>query len=318
MGSVPFSDAGLFDGVFYGGFDVGHGYGHGEYEYGLAGQQVVGASTSSPVVLDGGVTTEEADVAAAADASAAELDAPPERKGDDRRSEKAAMALKSHSEAERRRRERINAHLATLRNMVPSNDKVMTSSLLQTSLPLPLASSRTRCTPADEGETMDKAALLAEVITHVKKLKTSAARIRSHCAVPADDDDVTVELVAPGAATPSPSPSHGGGVLVKATLSCDDGADVYADVKSALRPLGLRVVGSEVTMLGGRVRFTFLMSSSPCGGGGNVSGGVADSVRQALQSVIDKANSALEFAPRTSLLNKRRRVSTFESSSSSS
>ncbi|KAF8714289.1 hypothetical protein HU200_027748 [Digitaria exilis] len=288
MGSVPFSDAGLFDGVFYGGFDVGHGYGHGEYEYGLAGQQVVGASTPSPVVLDGGVTTEEVDVAAAADASAAELDAPPERKGDDRRSEKAAMALKSHSEAERRRRERINAHLATLRTMVPSNDK------------------------------MDKAALLAEVITHVKKLKTSAARIRSQCDVPADDDDVTVELVAPGAATPSPSPSHGGGVLVKATLSCDDGADVYADVKSALRPLGLRVVGSEVTTLGGRVRFTFLMSSSPCGGGGNVSGGVADSVRQALQSVIDKANSALEFAPRTSLLNKRRRVSTFESSSSSS
>ena len=41
---------------------------------------------------------------------------------------------------------------------------------------------------------MDKAALLAEVITHVKKLKTSAARIRSHCAVPADADDVAVEL----------------------------------------------------------------------------------------------------------------------------
>jgi hypothetical protein len=170
---------------------------------------------------------------------------------------------------------------------------------------------------------MDKAALLAEVITHVKKLKASAARIRAHCAVPSDADDVAVELVVPDApAPPSPSPSHhgAGGFLVKATLSCDDGADVFADVKTALRPLRLRVVGSEVTTLGGRVRFTFLVSPPPCGalGVAGDAAGVAESVRHALQSVLDKATSALEFAPRVSLLNKRRRVSTFESSSSSS
>jgi hypothetical protein len=163
---------------------------------------------------------------------------------------------------------------------------------------------------------MDKAALLAEVITHVKKLKATAARIRDHCAVPADADDVAVELVQ---GTP---PSSTGGVLVRATLSCDDGADVFADVKHALRPLRLSVVGSEVTTLGGRVRFTFLImssSSSSCGNGnGGEVGAVVDSVHQALQSVLDRANSALEFAPRASLLNKRRRVSTFESSSSSS
>ncbi|CAO2161576.1 unnamed protein product [Urochloa humidicola] len=267
MGSVPFGDAGLFDG-FYGGFGGGgHDYGYDEYGYGQLG----GASTS-PVLVDGGA--EEVDAAAAS--------AEPERKGD-RRAEKAAMALKSHSEAERRRRERINAHLATLRTMVPCTDK------------------------------MDKAAVLAEVITHVKKLKASAARIRTHCAVPADADDVSVELVsAPDAS------STGAGCLVKATLSCEDGADVFADVKAALRPLRLRVVGSEVTMLGGRVRITFLVS--PPSGDGDASGGaaVAESVRQALQSVLDKASSALEFAPRASLLNKRRRISTFESSSSSS
>ncbi|KAJ0438796.1 putative transcription factor bHLH family [Helianthus annuus] len=38
--------------------------------------------------------------------------------------EKALAALKSHSEAERRRRERINAHLDTLRGLVPCTDKV--------------------------------------------------------------------------------------------------------------------------------------------------------------------------------------------------
>ena len=38
--------------------------------------------------------------------------------------DRAAMALKSHSEAERRRRERINAHLTTLRGLIASSDKV--------------------------------------------------------------------------------------------------------------------------------------------------------------------------------------------------
>ena len=117
MGSVPFGDTELFDG-FYGGF--GGGGGHGYDEYGL-GQ--LGASTSHvPLPLDGG-TAEEVDGAAAS----TELLEAPKRKGD-HRSEKAAMALKSHSEAERRRRERINAHLATLRTMVPCTDKVSSSS----------------------------------------------------------------------------------------------------------------------------------------------------------------------------------------------
>lgn len=45
--------------------------------------------------------------------------------GDGASGVKTTAALKSHSEAERRRRERINAHLATLRSLVPSNEKVI-------------------------------------------------------------------------------------------------------------------------------------------------------------------------------------------------
>ncbi|KAL6838638.1 hypothetical protein ACP4OV_031352 [Aristida adscensionis] len=256
--SVPLGDSGLFDG-FYGG---GGGHGH-DYDLGR-----LGASTSS-AVLDGNTPEAEA----------------PRRKQAGDRGEKAAMALKSHSEAERRRRERINAHLATLRTMLPCTDTKM-----------------------------DKAALLAEVIAHVKKLKANAARVSTHCAVPADADDVAVELV------PSPSSLQ---ATVKATLSCDDGADLFADVRQALQPLGLRVVGSEVTTLGGRVRCTFLLLTT-CGGDDDdaMMMSVVESVRQALQSVLDKANdSAPQFAPRASLLlNKRRRVAscTFDSSSSSS
>ncbi|KAH7679612.1 ACT-like protein [Dioscorea alata] len=50
-------------------------------------------------------------------------------------------ACKSHSEAERRRRQRINGHLATLRSLLPSAAR------------------------------MDKATLLGEVVRHVRELK---------------------------------------------------------------------------------------------------------------------------------------------------
>lgn len=38
--------------------------------------------------------------------------------------EKAMIALRNHSEAERRRRERINGHLTTLRSLIPGTSKV--------------------------------------------------------------------------------------------------------------------------------------------------------------------------------------------------
>ena len=59
------------------------------------------------------------------DAEMGELVKAPARVGKKGISEtKALAALKSHSEAERRRRERINAHLATLRSFVPRTEKV--------------------------------------------------------------------------------------------------------------------------------------------------------------------------------------------------
>ncbi|KAE8715836.1 putative ubiquitin-like-specific protease 2B-like [Hibiscus syriacus] len=56
---------------------------------------------------------------------------------------KSMEACKSHKEAERRRRQRINAHLSTLRSLLPNTTK---------------------------GQT-DKASLLAEVVHHVRELK---------------------------------------------------------------------------------------------------------------------------------------------------
>lgn len=47
--------------------------------------------------------------------------------GDDRSDDRTATASKSHSQAEKRRRDRINAQLATLRKLIPKSEKVLDS-----------------------------------------------------------------------------------------------------------------------------------------------------------------------------------------------
>ncbi|CAJ1932257.1 unnamed protein product [Sphenostylis stenocarpa] len=76
---------------------------------------------------------------------------------------KALAASKSHSEAERRRRERINNHLAKLRSLLPNTTKT------------------------------DKASLLAEVIQHVKELKRQTSLIAETSPVPTEVDELTVD-----------------------------------------------------------------------------------------------------------------------------
>lgn len=43
--------------------------------------------------------------------------------------DRSATASRSHSEAEKRRRDRINAQLATLRKLIPKSEKVLSLSL---------------------------------------------------------------------------------------------------------------------------------------------------------------------------------------------
>eukprot|EP00268_Persea_americana_P045635 TRINITY_DN46619_c0_g2_i1.p1 TRINITY_DN46619_c0_g2~~TRINITY_DN46619_c0_g2_i1.p1 ORF type:complete len:331 (-),score=62.90 TRINITY_DN46619_c0_g2_i1:204-1196(-) len=76
---------------------------------------------------------------------------------------KALAASKSHSEAERRRRERINKHLARLRSLLPSTTKT------------------------------DKASLLAEVIQHVKELKRQTSEIGEESPLPTEADELTID-----------------------------------------------------------------------------------------------------------------------------
>ena len=51
---------------------------------------------------------------------------------------------RSHSEAERKRRQRINAHLATLRTLLPAASRVRPTSLLFSELTVHVSSSNAR------------------------------------------------------------------------------------------------------------------------------------------------------------------------------
>uniref|UniRef100_A0A0C9QX51 TSA: Wollemia nobilis Ref_Wollemi_Transcript_1935_1396 transcribed RNA sequence n=1 Tax=Wollemia nobilis TaxID=56998 RepID=A0A0C9QX51_9CONI len=188
---------------------------------------------------------------------------------------KALAASKSHSEAERRRRERINTHLATLRSLLPSTTKT------------------------------DKASLLAEVIDHVKDLKRQAAEIAEGSAVPTETDELTVDS----------DPSCGDGkTLIKASVCCDDRPDLLSDLIKALRTLNLRTLKAEITTLGGRVKNVLVVdaaaaaaaASASSADDNNTSPPSINCIHEALKAVMERPNS--EESPAG---NKRQRLNSF-------
>ncbi|CAN4105045.1 unnamed protein product [Withania somnifera] len=182
--------------------------------------------------------------------------------------EKALIALKNHSEAERRRRERINGHLGTLRNLIPGTNK------------------------------MDKAALLAKVIVHIKELRVDAAEATKGVLVPTDIDEVKVEQQAEG--------SDGATYSVKASLCCDYKHELISDLRQALNTSPKNSEGRDCYGNEGNIEDTERCQL------------LVTSVRQALRSVLDKFYASEEFSSRSTLSSKRRRVSLLNSSSSSS
>lgn len=155
---------------------------------------------------------------------------------------------------------------------------------------------------------LDKAALLAEVITHVKKLKSNAMETSKGLSVPSDADEVRVEVYGDAASS--------GSFSIKASLSCEDRADLLADLRQTLQSLQLKTVQAEIFTLGGRIKNVFVMTRE--GNPSDMERRVfVTNVQQALKSVLDRATLP-EFVPRASYANKRRRLSSFESSCSSS
>ncbi|CAD6245127.1 unnamed protein product [Miscanthus lutarioriparius] len=194
---------------------------------------------------------------------------------------KALAASRSHSEAERRRRQRINSHLARLRSLLPNTTKT------------------------------DKASLLAEVIEHVKELKrqtsavlegeeAGAAAARQHLLLPTEADDLAVDAAEDG----------DGRLVVRASLCCEDRLGLIPDIARALAALRLRAHRAEIATLGGRVRNVLLITTDDDDeeeGGGEGQGDCHDdggasssnrrhelvaSIQEALRGVMDRKTAS--------------------------
>nr|GMD18382.1 transcription factor bHLH30-like [Ipomoea batatas] len=165
---------------------------------------------------------------------------------------KALAASKSHSEAERRRRERINNHLAKLRSLLPNTTKT------------------------------DKASLLAEVIQHVKELKRQTSVIAETTPVPTETDELTVDNVSGEVGNNK--------LLIRATLCCDDRSDLLPDLIKTLKSLRLKALRAEITTLGGRMRnVLFITRDGECDGDGESFQSIS-SVEDALRAVMERSN----------------------------
>ncbi|KAK6124201.1 hypothetical protein DH2020_042037 [Rehmannia glutinosa] len=184
---------------------------------------------------------------------------------------KNMAALKSHSETERRRRERINAHFATLRELVPSNEK------------------------------MDKATLLAEVISKVKQLKKTAKQSSESLHIPTDTDEVEIEKL--------DKKADDGSFLLRATLCCDYRPDLLSNIRQAINDLPLQFLKCEISTMRGRVKCVFVITTTGEGDSDNA----AASIRAALRNILDKVSASAEYGDQLYFPQKRRRVSCFDS-----
>ncbi|KAH0661782.1 hypothetical protein KY284_026713 [Solanum tuberosum] len=132
-------------------------------------------------------------------------------------------ASRSHSEAEKRRRDRINAQLSTLRKLIPTSEK------------------------------MDKAGLLRSVVEHVKDLKERAKEMSTVLNTPSDIDEVIIEE--------EDESSNNNNILVKVSFSCDDRPELFSELNRGLKNLKLTTIEANITSLGGRIKCIFSLQS---------------------------------------------------------
>ncbi|KAK7309754.1 hypothetical protein RJT34_06732 [Clitoria ternatea] len=134
------------------------------------------------------------------------------------KAENKLLAAKKHSEAEKRRRIRINGQYETLRSVLPSLIK------------------------------KDKASVLVETIKQVKELKKKVAKLEESSGVPKNvkfpsgADKLNLEKC---------NDEHG---LVKTTLSCEDRPGLMSAIARALGSVRAKVVKAEMLTVGGRTR----------------------------------------------------------------
>ncbi|KAE9614987.1 hypothetical protein Lal_00048440 [Lupinus albus] len=186
---------------------------------------------------------------------------------------RAASASNNHSQAEKRRRDRINAQLATLRKLIPKSDK------------------------------MDKAALLGSVVEHVKDLKRKAMDMSKAITVPTEIDEVTIDYY-PDAQDESYTKVNifKDNVTIKASVCCDDRPELFSELIQVLKGLRLTTVKADIASSGGRIKSILVLCLRD-----SEEGSVClTTLKQSLKSAVNKIAS-LSTASNYPTRSKRQR-----------
>ncbi|GFQ04847.1 transcription factor bhlh51 [Phtheirospermum japonicum] len=162
--------------------------------------------------------------------------------------DRTASASRSHSEAEKRRRDRINAQLATLRKLIPKSEK------------------------------MDKAALLGHVVDHVKEQSKLAKEVSKSSTIPTETDEVTIDVHS----NDDDDDQH---VYMKASICCDDRPELFAELNGAVKGVGLTIHQAEITSIGGRMKSNLVLCAKDKGAEQNT---CTDSLKQSLKLALSR------------------------------
>lgn len=148
---------------------------------------------------------------------------------------------------------------------------------------------------------MDKAALLAQVVTTVKELKNNASQTSQKILLPSDVDQVAVKDYV----------DHRG-IFIKASICCQDRPELLSDLKKIIRSLHLHITSSNISFLRGRVKNEFVVACEENTSDSNnidKKTQLRNSLRKALEDLLARISYQVEFSPRTLLAGGKRRRS---------
>ncbi|XP_016461574.1 putative transcription factor bHLH107 [Nicotiana tabacum] len=193
--------------------------------------------------------------------------------GKSTRKNKSKDAALTHAMAERKRRERINAHLHTLKKLFPHLPK------------------------------KDKSRVLTEAVTQLKELRKKVAQQMetqkdsegnynglSSFFLPGENDEVLLNYH---------EESDSDERTVKATVCCEDRPGLNRDLSTAVRLVQGRMIKAEMATVGGRTKAEMVVVLCKVGGGEKDIG----QLKRALKAVVE--NRALGLG---SSLNLGRRL----------
>ncbi|GAV72280.1 HLH domain-containing protein [Cephalotus follicularis] len=190
--------------------------------------------------------------------------------------DRAEIVSKSHSQAEKRRRDRINEHLATLRKLIPKSDKYVQ---------------------------MHKAALLGSVIEHVKDLKSKVIEVSKSNTIPSEFDEVTVDCDHAQEVNLKNTDNSKDSTFIKASFCCDDRPELFSELILVLKGLGLTTVGADVVSISGRIKSILVL----CNNRSHEEGVSLSTVKQSINGVLNRIASSSSSASNYHIRSKRQR-----------